>query len=199
MSTRPLDDTRAFFAERAATWEERFPDDGPAYAAAVAELGVPVGGVALDLGCGTGRALVPLREAVGPAGAVVGLDATPEMLAVAAGYGRDQIAVMVAGDADALPFADASFDAVFAAGIIHHLPSPAAGLIGLARVVRAGGRLAIFHVISRAALAARHGHELRADDPLDPTNIDELLAGTGWRLVSIEDGERYLAIAERAQ
>ncbi|MGW3731092.1 SAM-dependent methyltransferase, partial [Streptomyces sp. NPDC000851] len=29
-----------FFAARAADWDSRFPDDGPAYAAAVAELGL---------------------------------------------------------------------------------------------------------------------------------------------------------------
>ncbi|MGF1432535.1 SAM-dependent methyltransferase, partial [Kitasatospora sp. LaBMicrA B282] len=56
--------TRDFFAARAAGWEERFPDDGPRYAAAVAELAPPPGGAVLDAGCGTGRALPALRAAV---------------------------------------------------------------------------------------------------------------------------------------
>src|SRR5262249_45016484 len=75
-----LAETRAFFAVRASTWDDKFGDDKPAYAAAVAEVGVPIGGAAIDLGCGTGRALPALREAVGPAGTVLGLDATDEML-----------------------------------------------------------------------------------------------------------------------
>jgi hypothetical protein len=66
------DETRAFFAPRAASWEERFPGDDPAYAAAVADLGLRAGQTALDAGCGTGRALPHLRRAVGPGGVVLG-------------------------------------------------------------------------------------------------------------------------------
>ena len=41
---RSLAETRGFFAPRAAAWEERFPDDDdPAYAAAVAEVGLRAG------------------------------------------------------------------------------------------------------------------------------------------------------------
>jgi SAM-dependent methyltransferase len=67
-----LTETRAFFACRAATWDAKFGDDLPAYCAAVDEAGIRLGGVVVDVGCGTG-ALPPLRMAVGPAGAVIAL------------------------------------------------------------------------------------------------------------------------------
>ena len=67
-----LEETRAFFAPRAATWDERFPDDAPAFARAVKELDLSIGSCVLDVGCGTGRAFEVLRAGVGPTGHVVG-------------------------------------------------------------------------------------------------------------------------------
>src|SRR3569833_1110978 len=80
MSDRYIDHTQAFFGDRAATWDAKFGDDLPAYAAAVAQARLRPGGVVADVGGGTGRALPALRAAVGPAGLVIGLDLTPQML-----------------------------------------------------------------------------------------------------------------------
>ncbi|HEY6496895.1 MAG TPA: class I SAM-dependent methyltransferase [Trebonia sp.] len=161
-----LTETRAFFACRAATWDAKFGDDLPAYCAAVAEAGISHSGVVVDVGCGTGRALPPLREAVGPAGTVIALDVTPEMLEAARPAAQLAGGSMVIADARALPFADASADAIFAAGLVNHLPDTAAGLGELARVTRPGGLLVLFHPSGRAALAVRHGHALSPDEPL---------------------------------
>lgn len=191
-------ESRAFFGPRAATWDTKFGDDMPAYAAAVAEAAIPPGATALDLGCGTGRALPALREAVGPGGTVIGMDITPEMLAVARSTGRARGAVLLLADARRLPLGDAEVDAVFAAGLVHHLPDPSAGLAGIARVTRPGGRLAIFHPSGRAALAARHGRTIRPDEPLNEDRLTTLLAENGWRLDSYDDpAHRFLALATR--
>ena len=200
MSESPSDlaHTRSFFAPKAAEWDEKFPDDGPVYAAAVAELALPVGGVVLDAGCGTARAAVALREAVGPGGLVLGADATPEMLAAAARAGRQSLASLLLTDTARLPLPGGVVDAVFAAGLIPHVPDPLAALTELARVTRPGGRLALFHPISRAALAARHGKVPGPDDVMDPANIRPALDAAGWSVDSIEDDSRYLALAHRA-
>ncbi|SFE11547.1 Methyltransferase domain-containing protein [Actinacidiphila alni] len=189
---------REFFGAKAVGWEKKFPHDTPAYAAAVGELGLRPGGSALDAGCGTARALPLMRSAVGATGTVVGLDLTPEMLREAARMGRHRDGALIEADGARLPLRDAAFDAVLAAGLVHHLPDPADGLREWARVTAPGGRLALFHPIGRAALAARRGHALDPDDLRAGHRIGPLLAATGWELVSLDDSEeRYLALAVR--
>ncbi|KOG34972.1 MULTISPECIES: class I SAM-dependent methyltransferase [Streptomyces] len=201
---------REFFGARAAGWDSRFPDDGPAYAAAVEELALRPGDAVLDAGCGTGRALPPLRAAVGPTGTVLGVDLTPEMLeeAVKAGRGgrndmsgqagHEGTATLLLADVGRLPVHDGALDAVFGAGLVSHLADPVADLRELARVVRPGGRLALFHPIGRAALAARHGRRITPDDLRAEPRLRPVLAEAGWRLVSyVDEDTRYLAMAVR--
>jgi SAM-dependent methyltransferase len=195
---RYLTETRAFFACRAATWDAKFGDDLPAYWAAVTEAGIRRGGVVIDIGCGTGRALPPLREAVGPAGTVIALDVTPEMLAAARPAARLAAASVVIADARVLPFADGSADAIFAAGLVNHLPDTEAGLRELARVTSPGGLLVLFHPSGRAALAARHGHALSPDEPLSEGPLRRFTAASGWELTAYDDApDRFFAVAER--
>ncbi|MET9123618.1 methyltransferase domain-containing protein [Streptomyces sp. NPDC004528] len=187
---------REFFTARAADWDARFPDDGPAYAAAAAELGLREGDRVLDAGCGTGRALPPLRAAVGPSGTVIGADLTPAMLTAAVRAGRDRVGQLLLADVAALPLRGASLDAVFGAGLIAHLPNPEANLRELARVVRPGGTLALFHPIGRAALAARQGRRITPEDLRAESNLRPLLAGSGWDMTSyVDEDARFLALA----
>ncbi|MFI9601243.1 class I SAM-dependent methyltransferase [Streptomyces sp. NPDC052043] len=187
-----------FFTARAADWDSRFPDDGPAYAAAVAELGLREGDRVLDAGCGTGRALAPLRAAVGAPGIVVGADLTWAMLEAAVQAGRDQEGLLLLADVGALPLVSGAFDAVFAAGLIAHLPHPTENLRELRRVVRPGGTLALFHPIGRAALAARQGRQITPDDLRAEPNLRPLLSGSGWRMTTyVDEDARFLALAVR--
>ncbi|MEV6793421.1 methyltransferase domain-containing protein [Streptomyces sp. NPDC051320] len=191
-------DVQAFFGARAAGWDVRFPDDGPAFAAAVAELGLRPGDAVLDAGCGTGRALRPLRAAVATAGWVIGADLTPAMLEAAVRAGRQHDAQLLLADVARLPVLGQSLDAVFASGLIAHLPDPDANLRELARVVKPAGVLALFHPIGRAALAARQGRTLTADDQRAPSRLRRLLTATGWRLSRyVDEPERFLALAVR--
>ena len=190
-SRRYIAETQAFFASRAATWDTRFGDDTPAYAAAVARAGIPRGGVVVDVGCGTGRALPALRQAVGPDGSVIAADLTPEMLAQARAQAAAARAALVVADAGQLPFADAAADVLFAAGLINHLPDIEAGLTELARVTRSGGLLVLFHPAGRAALAARHGRTLTPDEPLSTGPLRRSTAATGWRLTAYDDAADY--------
>jgi demethylmenaquinone methyltransferase/2-methoxy-6-polyprenyl-1,4-benzoquinol methylase len=97
------------------------------------------GDAALDVCCGTGDFAVELRRAVGPSGRVVGLDFSPQMLAVAR---RKCSAVeWQQGDALALPFADGEFAAACVGFGVRNLSDHRRGFAEMARVVRPGGRV----------------------------------------------------------
>jgi SAM-dependent methyltransferase len=191
-------DTQQFFDARAAGWEDRFPDDDSLFEAAIAELRLKAGSRVLDVGCGTGRALPFIRNAVGLTGLVVGADLTPAMINEAARRGRGLQAQLLVADVMRLPFSATQFDVVFAAGLLPHLIDPLSGLMELARVAARSGTLAIFHPIGRVALAARHGGAPSEDDTLAPARLRDLLDASGWSVERIDDGRgRYLAVASR--
>jgi len=145
------------------------------------------GEAVLDVGCGTGTLAIAAKRRVGAAGAVHGIDASPEMIdrarrkAVKAGADvMFQTAVV-----EALPFPDGSFDAVLSTLMLHHLPRPARQQCAreMRRVLKPGGRvLAVDFAASareRKGLLARlhrHGH-------LTLRDIVELLGEAGLRVV----------------
>ncbi|MHB9856944.1 methyltransferase domain-containing protein [Streptomyces sp. YIM S03343] len=190
--------TRTFFTPRAATWEQRFADDNPVYAAAVSAMGLRRGQRALDVGCGSGRALPALRAEVGEEGVVLGADLTPAMLTAAVSEGRAGLAGLLVADACRLPLPSGTMDGIFSAGLINHVPDPPTALREWARVTAPGGVLLLFHPSGRAERAARHGRPLDPDDPLAEDNLRPALHAAGWDLVRYEDAaHHFLARAVR--
>ena len=90
------------------------------------------GGRILDLGAGTGAA-----NAVFGDREVVALDPSPEML------GLDDAAMRVVSVGERLPFAEASFDAVFSAYVFRNLDSVEETLAEVNRILRPGGRFGV--------------------------------------------------------
>lgn len=127
--------------------------------ALVDEIAPRAGQRVLDVATGTGMVAAELlvRE---PGCTVIGLDQSPEMLARArarfdvsgdavSGDGADRDVArdagrveLVEGQAERLPFADASFDALTFTYLLRYVDDPAATVRELARVVRPGGRVA---------------------------------------------------------
>jgi demethylmenaquinone methyltransferase / 2-methoxy-6-polyprenyl-1,4-benzoquinol methylase len=107
----------------------------------VSRLDVRADETVLDVATGTG---LVARELVRRFGcSVVGLDRSPEMLAVAAQRTRGLPVRLVEGRAEALPFADAEFPALTFTYLLRYVDDPGATLRELARVVRPGGTIAM--------------------------------------------------------
>lgn len=132
----------------------------------VAALELPEKARVLDLATGTADLALQIASAH-PDCTVVGLDPSREMLAI----GRRKIAAqglgarieLVEGDAQALPFAPASFDGITIAFGIRNVPDRAAALQEMARVVRPGGRVCVLELTEPrrgllAPLARFHVH-----------------------------------------
>lgn len=120
--------------------------------------GIEPGWRVLDVACGTGVLARDVAARVGPEGAVVGLDLNEGMLAVAAR--RAPEIEWRNGRAEALPFDDATFDAVVSQFGLMFFEDRKAALREMVRVLRPGGRLAVAvwdsldHVPGYAALVA---------------------------------------------
>ena len=103
----------------------------------------------LDLGCGAGTDSLVAALMVGPGGRVTGIDMTPEMLAkarAAAGELAVENVEFVEGEAEQLPFGDASFDVVISNGVIDLIPDKDAVFAEIHRVLADGGRVQIADV-----------------------------------------------------
>jgi ubiquinone/menaquinone biosynthesis C-methylase UbiE len=111
------------------------------------QAGLKPGDRVLDVGCGPGSLTLLAKKRVGEAGQVAGIDASPEMIAVAeekaqrAGLQVDYRLEVV----ERLPFSDSSFDAVLSSLMVHHLPLDLKrqALAEILRVLKPGGCLVI--------------------------------------------------------
>lgn len=137
--------TQEFYTRYAALYDRiarRTPGVGGLRESVADALDPAPGDTVVEMGCGTGANFPYLRERVGPAGTVVGVDFTPGVLEVA----RDRADAwenvhVVRGDATRPPVADA--DAVLATFVSGMLADPAAAVRTWGELAGAGGRLAL--------------------------------------------------------
>jgi ubiquinone/menaquinone biosynthesis C-methylase UbiE len=171
----------------------------------------PPGGRLLDVGCGPGHLCAAAAER--------GLSATGVDLAAGmverAARSHPEIEFRRA-DAEDLPFADATFDAVVGAFVVNHLPRPERGAAELRRVLRPGGRLvlamwdapervALFGLLEEAMRRARV--EAAAALPAgpaahrfaDPGELRALLEGADLAAVELQEHEFAHEVGDAAE
>jgi SAM-dependent methyltransferase len=162
---------------------------------------------ALDVACGSGAWARCAAARVGPHGQVVGLDISPEMLAVARrrnGAGpADATIAWRHGSADAIPLADAAFDVACCQLGLMFFPDRVAALREMRRVLAPGGRLALMvwgrmeqcpgQTAMAAAWARRLGVEAAAGFHRmhvlsDPARVHALVAAAGYQEIEVQRG-----------
>ena len=111
----------------------------------------------LDVATGTGAVAVELVRRYGCS--VVGIDQSAEMLAEARRRVPER-ASLVQGDAEQLPFLDASFDGLSVTYLLRYVDDPARTLHELARVLRPGRTMASLEFAVPADAAVRRAWEL---------------------------------------
>lgn len=126
-----FDDGAAY--ERYMGWWSRVAGDPM-----LAWLSPPRGARWLDVGCGNGVCTELLHERCAPS-ALVGVDPSPEQLAYARTRPALQNALLLQGDAMALPLVDGCVDVAIMALVLFFVPDPAVGVQEMTRVVVAGG------------------------------------------------------------
>ena len=165
------------------------------------------GETVVDLGSGSGTDSFIAARKVGKSGAVTGIDMTDEQLAkaerlrAAAGFGN---VTYRKGYIDATGLANASCDAVISNGVINLAPDKGVVFREAARLLKAGGRLALADIVTDVQLpegitcdvtlwAACIGGAMQVGD------YTSAIEAAGLRVTQVRDNPQYQFISKNAQ
>jgi arsenite methyltransferase len=191
-------------------WIETLP---PGAVASMAGTGNPFamgeiqpGERVVDCGSGAGADALIAARMVGPAGRVIGIDMTPEMLAKARASATEAGLTNVEfreGILEALPVETAWADVVISNGVLNLVPDKAAALAEMYRVLRPGGRLQAADIVLERAVSASSKQDIGLwtgciAGGLLADELRELIAAAGFATVDVVLGGEVFAGAPQA-
>jgi len=145
---------------------------------------------AVDVASGTGALALAFARHVRW---ICGLDLTPAMLAVAQRAARESKttnAAFAIGNAQQIPFANASLDLALTSYALHHVPDAALVITEMSRVLKRGGRVGVIDIfaLEDPRSAEMHDRIERVRDPshtrtLPRSELKSLLAANGLRIL----------------
>lgn len=156
----------------------------------------------LDIGCGAGATSIAIAHRVAPGGSVVGIDLSPQLIALARKRAADLPAEFLEADAGVIAF-DAKFDAAFSRFGVMFFDDPVAAFVNLRAHMRDDGRLVficwrtiaenIWSTTPIDAIRPLLSAPLPPPDPdapgpfafADNVKIERILARSDWRDVRI--------------
>jgi SAM-dependent methyltransferase len=122
-----------------------------------AHAGIAAGETVLDLGSGAGNDVFIASRAVGPAGRVIGVDMTPEMIAKAKANAAKLGAANVdfrLGEIENLPVESGTVDVVISNCVVNLVPDKAKAFSEIHRVLKPGGRFSVSDIVVDGELPA---------------------------------------------
>lgn len=148
---------------------------------------LPPGSRVLEIGCGRGLGALMLHRRAQP-GPYVAMDLDPRMLKTATrGLFRrlPRLPDRMLADAEAIPLADASVDAVFGFGFLHHVPVWRKALAEVARVLRPGGAyyLEEYYPATYANFLTKHLLAHPREDRFESSDLTRELPLAGFQTI----------------
>jgi len=162
------------------------------------------GEVVLDLGSGGGFDAFLAARQVGPTGAAIGVDMTPEMItrarANAEKLGLANVAFRL-GEIEHLPVPDDSVDVIISNCVINLSPDKPAVFREALRVLRPGGRMAVSDVVATAPLSPAERKDMALytgciAGAATVAEVEQMLVDAGFEGVQVKPMETSRAVIE---